>query len=313
MLISIIIPVLNRAKVVTRTLDSVAAQTHRPLQLVLVDNDSDDNTLAVLTAFKEQHQSDDFIIDITTEKKRTAGAARNRGFEMARGEWVLFFDSDDLMHPELVESYARTIEKTPRDLDVVVVRRDRLTPDGRRVPYPLFHHDILANHLLHSTMSTLAYASRREFFAACGGWNEDLPVWNDYEMGWRVLLAQPRTAWIDEPLVDVVLSGEESITGTNFHSRQGAWEQVLDSMNKTTVASTIHNVRRYVRLINYRRLVLAAHYEMEGQQHMARQLRQQAMDRFKDSRWLTLTLPWLYRRIAAGRRGSARIARLLIR
>ena len=48
MLFTIIIPVYNRAKVVQQTLDTVVAQTHRPLQVVLVDNHSEDNTLDVL-------------------------------------------------------------------------------------------------------------------------------------------------------------------------------------------------------------------------------------------------------------------------
>ena len=101
--VTIIIPVYNRADVVQATLDSVVAQTHRPLQLVLVDNCSTDNTLQVLETFRKEHPSLNVVI--TQEQHHTAGAARNRGFEQATGEWVLFFDSDDQMEPGLVASY----------------------------------------------------------------------------------------------------------------------------------------------------------------------------------------------------------------
>ena len=79
MLVSIIIPVYNRAHIVGPTLDSVVVQTHRPLQLVLVDNLSSDNTLEVLRSFKASHEQADFQIDVVQEPHHTASAARNRG------------------------------------------------------------------------------------------------------------------------------------------------------------------------------------------------------------------------------------------
>ena len=71
--VSIIIPVYNRAHIVGATLDSVVAQTHRPLQVVLVDNYSTDDTLQVLETFKKEHPSLDVVV--TREEHRTAGAA----------------------------------------------------------------------------------------------------------------------------------------------------------------------------------------------------------------------------------------------
>ena len=81
--VSIIIPVYNRASVVPATLQSVVAQTYRPLQVVLVDNDSTDDTLQVLETFKKEHPGEGFNVVITNEAHHTAGAARNRGFEHA--------------------------------------------------------------------------------------------------------------------------------------------------------------------------------------------------------------------------------------
>ena len=74
-LISIIIPVFNRAGIVGRTLDSIAAQTLRPLNIILVDNNSSDNTLEVLTQWGKDNSTDDFKITILQEKKPGASIA----------------------------------------------------------------------------------------------------------------------------------------------------------------------------------------------------------------------------------------------
>ena len=102
--ITIIVPVYNRAHLVGATLDSIAAQTLRPIHLVLVDNNSQDNTLKVLLDFKKRHQSDDFKVTVLQETRRGAAAARNCGLQEATTEWVMFFDSDDIMAPDLLES-----------------------------------------------------------------------------------------------------------------------------------------------------------------------------------------------------------------
>lgn len=90
-LISIIIPVFNRAGIVGRTLDSIAAQTLRPLNIILVDNNSSDNTLEVLTQWGKDNSTDDFKITILQEKKPGAAAARNCGLKIVKTPYVMFF------------------------------------------------------------------------------------------------------------------------------------------------------------------------------------------------------------------------------
>ena len=323
--VSIIIPVYNRADIVRDTLDSVVAQTHRPLQVVLVDNDSTDDTLQVLETFKKEHPGEGFNVVITNESHHTAGAARNRGFEHATGEWVLFFDSDDVMKPDLVASYVRKIEKCAakgKELDLVNVRSTLVFPDGSSREAPFHKGDLFANHILHGQLATQRYAVRREFFAATDGWNIDLPSWNDWELGLRLLLAAPRVAYIgDKTRVIINHNGADSITGTEFHSRKGQWEHVIDIMKNEVRCSRLKakHKTRFERLLNYRRLVLAAQYEREGHPESAKPLCQEAYQALGKSyhnsrRWRWLVGPVtrrLFARIAAGKRGSARIARLL--
>ena len=323
--VSIIIPVYNRANVVPATLQSVVAQTHRPLQVVLVDNESTDDTMRVLENFKKEHPGEGFNVVITSEGHHTAGAARNRGFEQATGEWVLFFDSDDLMEEDLVESYVKIIEKAKkkgRPLDLISAKSTLIFPDGSQRSAPFHKRDLFANHILHGQLATQRYAVRREFFAQTDGWNIDLPGWNDWELGLRLLMARPHVAYMGgKSRVIINHNGEDSITGTEFHSRHGQWEYVIDIMKNEVRCSQLkpHLKQRYERLLEYRRMVLAAQYEREGCQELSKPLCQQAYQALAESyrgnrRWRWLVAPVtrrLFGRIASGKRGSARIARVL--
>ena len=323
--ISIIIPVYNRADIVGATLNSVVAQTHRPLQLVLVDNYSTDNTLQVLETFKKEHPGDGFNVVIVREEHHTAGAARNRGFELATGEWVLFFDSDDQMEEGLVASYVKVIERARRKgkaLDLISARSTLVFPDGSSRQAPFHRGDLFANHILHGQLATQRYAVRREFFALTDGWNIDLPRWNDWEVGLRLLLANPHVAYMGgKSRVTINHNGADSITGTEFHSRHGEWEYVIDIMKNEVRCSQLKakHKKRFERLLEYRRMVLAAQYEREGHPELAKPLCQQAYKALGESyghnrRWRWVVAPVtrrLFARIAAGKRGSARIARRL--
>ena len=323
--VTIIIPVYNRASVVPATLQSVVAQTYRPLQVVLVDNDSTDDTLQVLETFKKEHPGDGFNVVITSESHHTAGAARNRGFEHATGEWVLFFDSDDLMEEDLVESYVKVIEKVKRkgkQLDLISAKSTLIFPDGNQRPAPFHKRDLFANHILHGQLATQRYAVRREFFASTDGWNINLPGWNDWELGLRLLLANPKVAYMGgKSRVIINHNGADSITGTEFHSRQGQWEHVIDIMKNEVRCSLLKPELklRHERLLEYRRLVLAAQYQREGCDELAKPLCQQAYQALHQSygnsrkwRWMVSPITRrLFSRIATGKRGSARIARLV--
>lgn len=323
--VSIIIPVYNRATVVPATLQSVVEQTHRPLQVILVDNYSTDDTLRVLENFKKEHPGEGFNVIVTREEHHTAGAARNHGFELATGEWVMFFDSDDLMDERLVESYVKVIERAERKgrpLDLISARSTLVFPDGGERQAPFHERDLFANHLLHGQLATQRYAVRRGFFASTDGWNIDLPGWNDWELGLRLLLAKPHVAYMGgKSRITINHNGADSITGTEFHSRQGQWEHVIDIMKGELRSSLLKPAlrQRFERLLEYRRMVLAAQYQREGCPELAKPLCQQAYSALRDSyrnnrRWRWLVGPVtrrLFARIAAGKRGSARIARLL--
>lgn len=151
--VSIIIPVYNRANIVPRTLKTVLEQTYRPLQVILVDNFSTDDTMVVLNQFKIENYEPDFEVIIAQEKHQTASAARNRGMQFATGDYLMFFDSDDLMDRRLVQKYVDAFQSAQRRVDIVIARRNQVNDVGEKTAMPIYKKDIIANHVLHSVLA----------------------------------------------------------------------------------------------------------------------------------------------------------------
>ena len=98
-LISVIVPVYNVEKYLPMCLNSILAQTFKDFEVVCVDDGSTDNGLAIL---QEYAQKDKRIKVIHQENQGLVGA-RNSGVRVARGEYLYFVDSDDRIHPQLLE------------------------------------------------------------------------------------------------------------------------------------------------------------------------------------------------------------------
>ena len=100
MKVSVIIPVYNRQAFIRQCVGSVVEQTWRDLEIILVDDGSGDESLAIC----RQMEAEDDRIRVVSQDSRGVSSARNRGLSMARGEYVFFLDSDDVIHPQLLEA-----------------------------------------------------------------------------------------------------------------------------------------------------------------------------------------------------------------
>ena len=303
--LTIVIPVYNREKIVSATLNCVAAQTYRPLNLILVDNNSTDASLHVLREFKEANQAPDFRITVLQETTPGACAARNCGLMAAKSEWIMFFDSDDLMTPDYVEQYDKAMNADP-DADIFAIRLQ--LDDGKRIRQLAFvPHDIFANHIIHSMLSTQRYIARRKHFIEAGCWNRNTPTWDDWELGIRMLLSRPKIHYISDKARVTAVFQNESITGDNFHSKHGTWEHAIDIANSDIANSDIAEKDRLIYLLNYRRVVLAAHYRREKCFDLADALYRNTIERYSHDFCRRAMLALAYRYISAGGRGFGRL------
>ena len=97
--VSIIIPVYNVEPFLARCLDSVVGQTLRGIEIICVDDGSPDRSIDILNRYAAQ----DDRIRVISQENRGLGGARNRGFDAATGEFILFVDSDDWIDPAYCE------------------------------------------------------------------------------------------------------------------------------------------------------------------------------------------------------------------
>lgn len=304
--ITIIIPVYNRAEVVKSTLDSVAKQSLRPLDVILVDNNSTDNSLEVLNIWKQQVETNDFRVTILCENKPGAAAARNRGLKEVTTPYTMFFDSDDIMKPNHIQRAIVTFNKNPQ-LDMIGWDIDVVTLDDKKTQYRFCDKDVLYNHIFHASLSTQRYAARTELFKNAGGWNESLPAWNDYELGIRILLLNPNIKKLNGNTTVTMRLQKESITGTDFSSRPQHWEMSLNAIDSALDNTNYSSMKKY---IDVRRVILAGFYLREGAKNDAQRLLKKVLSHSGWYRKIIMKL--FYNIIRCGGRGIAILARPLL-
>jgi len=121
--ISVVIPVHNGAGTIGRALDSVLSQTYPPHETIVVDDGSRDDTEVIVSGYGR---------DVRYFRQENSGPAmaRNRGVELASGNWIAFLDADDWYYPDRLRLHAELIAARP-DLDFMVGNFDYRDPDGR--------------------------------------------------------------------------------------------------------------------------------------------------------------------------------------
>ena len=109
--ISVVIPTFNRARQVQAALKSVLAQTYPEFEAIVVDDGSTDGTGEALQQLISPQGGNGKQIRYFFQPNQGQSAARNKGIDEARGEWIAFLDSDDVWLPEKLEWQVRAIEQ----------------------------------------------------------------------------------------------------------------------------------------------------------------------------------------------------------
>lgn len=195
MLISVVIPTFNRRGLVHEAVASACAQRGAECEIIVVDDGSVDDTAAAL--------ENDFgaRARILRTENRGVAAARNLGVAASRGELIAFLDSDDLWLPGKLA--AQTTFFAARPEAEICQTEEIWIRNGVRVN-PCAHHrkpsgDIFEPSLRLCLVSPSAVMLRRELFDRVGGFDERLPVCEDYDLWLRI--ARDTPVWlIDRPL-----------------------------------------------------------------------------------------------------------------
>lgn len=192
--VTVIIPTYNRRDLIREAIASVVAQSYADLEVIVVDDGSDDGTAEVVQQFTG--------VQYVYQANRGVSAARNVGVARARGELIAFLDSDDLWQPDKLARQVALFEQQP---DVHVCQTDEIwLRNGVRVNSHHKHRktggDIFARSLALCVVSPSAVMMRRALFERLGGFDETLPACEDYDL-WLRITAHLPVHFIAMPLV----------------------------------------------------------------------------------------------------------------
>lgn len=193
--ISVIIPTYNRCELLCRALSSVFGQGYPAVEVVVVDDGSDDGTAEMI--------NNDFpSVKYYFQENKGVSAARNRGIGLASGEWVAFLDSDDEWLPNKLQSQVDALLDSP---EVKVCHTEEIwVRNGKRVNQMNKHRKeggwIFQRCLPLCAMSPSSIMLRRSIFDEVGGFDENLPACEDYELWLRITARYP-VLFIEQPQI----------------------------------------------------------------------------------------------------------------
>jgi glycosyltransferase involved in cell wall biosynthesis len=206
-LVSVLIPVFNAEKYLEKCLNSILAQTYKNIEIVIVDDGSTDQSFNVAGKLESSYNN----IKIFSQCNRGAASARNKAFELCGGEYIQYFDADDIMHPEKIASQMKLLETHGFDPGIVSIGR-----------WARFWGDTAC-----STVQDLRiyrdYDDSVEFLADCwenaqyavgptwlvhrsivektGGWNPEISVLDDGVFFAKAAMASSKILFCEESLI----------------------------------------------------------------------------------------------------------------
>ncbi|MDG5814245.1 glycosyltransferase family A protein [Chitinispirillales bacterium ANBcel5] len=183
--ISVIIPVYNRAKLISRAVDSVLKQSYKDFELIVVDDGSSDDTLKQLRDYKS-------VTVLSLDTNSGVSAARNFGVAHSCGEWIAFLDSDDEWKPEKLKEQ---LEWSDQHKSCTIFQSQELwVRKGVRVNPPRSHlkrdGDLFGVSLHRCMISPSCVMIKRTLFDAHGGFDETLRACEDYDLWLRIALKE---------------------------------------------------------------------------------------------------------------------------
>ena len=247
--VSIVMPVYNVEPYLAQALESILGQTLEDWELICVNDCSTDDSLSILQRYAKR---DSRIRIVENMSNRGAGASRNIGFELSRGEWIMFLDADDYFASNMLEKmYASAIENS---VDVVytnycvhdmkkhtVVPKEKSLFVRAKVEGQVFSGRDFPD-IVFETLPIMPWNKlcRREFLTKGKIYFQEIPNSNDVYWGSMVAVLAPKITFLLDPLVTYRVSHSHQISakrGKNPMCAYYALKKVKDRMEKDNIYS----------------------------------------------------------------------------
>lgn len=178
-IVSIVLPTYNQAHYLLAALDGIFAQTYPHYELIVVNDGSTDSTAKVLTDYQQRHK-----FTVITQENQGLPCALNTGFAQARGEYLTWTSSDNVMLPEMLATLAQALDEDP---SVGLVYADRYLMDDESRNLGRFNTpDYDPYLLLHVNLVHCCFLYRWECLERIGGYDPEFIYGEDWEYWIRI-------------------------------------------------------------------------------------------------------------------------------
>lgn len=277
-MISVVIPLYNKKSQIANTLQTVLNQTYQDFEIVIVNDGSTDSSVAEVQKFTDPR------IRLINQSNAGVSAARNRGIEEARGEYVALLDADDEWHPDYLETQMMLAEKYPQ-CDVFATNYEFRDTKGNVTPTIIRNltfqgnHGVLSNYfevasMSHPPICSITIMARKDAFLAVGGFPIGIKSGEDL-LTWARLACKYNIAYNKKPLATFIF--DEKCFNDDQKNRSVS---IDDEVGKCL--QQIYREQKYFGLNNY----IALWYKMRTRIYLSKHNRQSAISEcFKSMRY----------------------------
>ena len=194
-LVSIIIPCFNAERWLAEAIDSCLAQTYRPIEIIVIDDGSTDNSLEIAKSYGDR-------VIWETGPNRGGNQARNCGFALSRGDYIQFLDADDYLLRQKIEKQVQFLENTGLDVVYGDWRHQHHLENGKttlgNIKTSGSQPDILKSLLSDWWVSPACLLFCRSAVKATGGWDESLSAGQDRDFFLAVVMSGAQVGYQPE-------------------------------------------------------------------------------------------------------------------
>jgi glycosyltransferase involved in cell wall biosynthesis len=234
--ISVVVPTYNCAETVGRTVNSILRQTAAPLEVIVVDDGSTDNTREVLNGVLQSG-----AVRYLTQPNSGVSATRNRGLREAKGSHVAFVDADDWIRPDALAEASQALSRTPGArwcaTDVLRLRDGRQETVASCIPAD---GELAA--ILRRNFVERGFLFERSLLLELGGYDETMQGREDWELYIRLIRAGHRPAHAAQPLY-CYAERPTSLT-RNYRGIAKCWEAIVRKHHQPLAAAGDPALRR---------------------------------------------------------------------
>ncbi|MBD3311199.1 MAG: glycosyltransferase [Candidatus Magasanikbacteria bacterium] len=194
-LISVIIPVYNQATALEKCLESIRGQSYSNIETIVIDDGSTDTLRSQITSLQSK-----FSFQYYSQSNKGAPAARNKGFELSGGEYVIFWDADIVGKSDMLAKMLQSLKDNP---EASYSYSNFYFSNGKKMKCGKFSEDKLKRQ---NYITTTSLIKRCDF----PGFDESLKRFQDWDL-WFTMMEQNKFGiWIDEYLFRIISKGSIS-------------------------------------------------------------------------------------------------------